>query len=117
MTQKNCSICKSKLISKVHDEIREFKNDVYRCKNCETVFLNDYKSINYKEDYGTKLFDSSWNVDKILSERSKSLKDVIKKINDIIEKKNCNDILELGPGYGSSLIDLKKKIKQKIFSV
>ena len=56
---------------------------VYRCKNCETVFLNDYKSINYKEDYGTN-FDQ---VDKILSERSKSLKDVIKKINDIIEKK------------------------------
>lgn len=116
MIQKKCPICKSNSTIKIHDQIREFKKDVLKCKNCETVFLDNYNSINYTEDYGTKLFDPDWDVDKIIKERSKSLKEVSNKINQIINKNNYTSILELGAGYGSTLIDLYKINKSKKFS-
>ena len=114
--QNHCSICNSKNIFKIHDTIREFKKDVLKCSTCDIVFLNNYKSINYQEDYGTRLFDDSWDIDKKIKERSKSLKEITNKIDNIIKKNNYRDILELGAGYGSTLIDLINKNKEKNFS-
>ena len=115
MYKKLCSLCKSNSIIKIHNHIREFKKDVLKCNKCEIVFLDDYNSINYTEDYGTKLFDPHWDLDKIINERSWSLKEVSNNINSIINKNNYMNILELGAGYGSTLIDLINKNKSKNF--
>ena len=107
--QSYCSICKSSEITKIHSTIREFDNDVLKCLQCDLVFLSNYKSINYQEDYGTRLFDKNWDLDKIIYERSISLKDITNELRRIIKTYNSKNILELGPGYGSTLIDLSKK--------
>ena len=107
--QNYCSICKSREFIKIHSKIREFDNDVLKCLKCDLVFLSNYKSIDYQEDYGTRLFDKKWNLDKIIHERSRSLKDITHELSRIIKINNFKNVLELGPGYGSTLIDLSKK--------
>lgn len=104
----NCYLCKSKKLTLVHDKIREGKGDIYNCNNCEVNFLKKPKKINYKKNYETMLYEKSWNINKQIEVRSKSLSYVTKELLKIIEKNKFKKILELGSGCGSTLIDIYK---------
>lgn len=104
-----CNLCQSTKVSLSHSTIREGKGQIYKCVNCSVNYLRNQNRINYNKDYGTKLYDKSWGIDKQIEVRSKTLENVTKELIQIIKKEKFKKVLELGSGCGSTLIDISKK--------
>ena len=81
-----CLICGSKQFSTISNEIREGRNIVLQCNDCDFVFLKYFKKVKYENDYGSMTLDENWNYKKQILVRSHSLIRTINYIVDVCKK-------------------------------
>ncbi len=105
-----CMICDSNDNTVIAKRIREKSHHVLRCNNCDFVFLENYREIDYSCDYGGLTLSSEWSREDALIKRSKSLRRFNQVVSRLINNTKNFNVLEIGAGCGASVYGLNKLV-------
>lgn len=112
-----CNLCDAeKNFKTVSTKIREGEGLILECQNCKHVFqaleMNSDELEEYYNDIYTatnSLSDSQIDVEEHFSERLKTLGNLLKQIDHILEKNM--KVLDIGSGAGALMYSIKDKVK------
>ncbi len=106
----NYMLCGDTSAGIIQTEIREKSHNVLMCNSCEFIFLQNYREIDYSENYGGLTLSTEWSKEESMIKRSQSLEKFNEVVISIIKEKQCKNILEIGAGNGASIYSLKNSI-------
>lgn len=99
-----CEICGNSIVEMIHKGTRDNPDvDVYKCKNCETKFLNK-KILNPDNFYSEGNMHNSLGRDKMIQERLNESKEDDKRKAELVKGFIKNkSICDFGCGFGGSI--------------